>query len=352
MLASVAIAVLTMTLVTTKKLMNGLIDSTLVVMTLIAFYGVYDWFPNLPGSHITGFYDTDISSLYRIGSVYMAAPTLAYVLSIFIPLGIYRIFTATRIWSRLLAMIATLVMVLGFALTFARIPFAGFAVSLFVMAIFLPYRRLRIGMISAMLILGGGSVLIAQILGVPLLSRFANNDLSSLNGRTLLWTAIIENFDPHRILGAGLQGSDQLLIQLQVGHGTGVVGTAPHNIFLAALYDQGIIGLILVIMLHIALLYNLLRRLRGASPTRHLLIAACLAAYTNILFQSIEVTVFWSQSVAPYLWMLMSLPFASYWDTEHTSPENNQEVEGSEQGTSPRLEAIQQKIQKEQLTYV
>ncbi|MBV9228026.1 MAG: O-antigen ligase family protein [Chloroflexi bacterium] len=344
--ANVSIGVLVINLVKTEKLMNGIIDGILLQLTFVSGYGIYDWFV----TKNTGFYDTNITWLYRTGSVYNAPPTLAFMLSVALALALYRCLTVKSWQGRILAILATLTMLIAFILTFARGPFVSFAVSLVVFIFFLPSRGARAILLAGIAAVSAVGAIIAAVFNVPILSRFLNNDITTLNGRTYLWQALLDHFDPTHLLGEGLNASDQLLIRLQVGVGRGVIGTAPHNIFIGTLYDHGIIGVTLVTLMLIAIPWNLIKAMLKTTPEHRLILAVALAAYINIIMQAFEVTVVWNQAVGAYVWMILSLPFAYYWDTvKNQSSKENQEV--SELETIPRIEAISQPKQ-EQLSHV
>jgi len=190
--------------------------------------------------------------------------------------------------------------------------------------------------------------LIATMFNVPILSRFLNNDITTLNGRTYLWQALLDHFNPTHLLGEGLQASDVLLERLQVGVGAGVIATAPHNIFVGTLYDHGIIGLTLITLILVAIPWNLIKTVFKATPKHRLILAVALAAYINIILQAFETTTVWNQAVGAYVWMILSLPFVYYWDTVKKEPKESQEV--FELDTVPWLETVQPK--QEQLSHV
>jgi O-antigen ligase len=123
--------------------------------------------------------------------------------------------------------------------------------------------------------------------------------------------------------------SNALLERLQVGFAGNVIATAPHNIFIETLYENGIIGLILITLVLIAIPWTLISRMRRATPDHRLLLAAVLAAYINIFLQSLEVTVVWSQPVGVYVWMIMALPFALYWTRPPAPEAGSDEREGT-----------------------
>ena len=214
------------------------------------------------------------------------------------------------------AYVLILLYLITLGLTFTRGTILCVPVSLIIIVLFLPSRKLKVAFIG-----GGGAIAsLAVFLGAvsnnPLFERFFNSDITTLNGRTYLWQATLNHFDPSHILGYGLKASDALLINLRVGFGGLVIDNATHNIFLEALYDHGIIGLVLLTAALIALGIAIVRKMRRASPDHRMMLATASAIFFSMMFQSTETNDFWTQSIAPYFWIAMALPFAFYWDRE------------------------------------
>ena len=335
----VAVGVLVVNLITTRKKFMGLIDTIMILSLFISFYGIYGFFTKQ-----NGLYDTNIASLYRIGSVFAAPPTLAFFLSMIIPLAFYRTITLQG-KTRIIGIFYTLVFLVALGLTFTRGALISVPLSIIVMIFFLPSRKLKIGMLSGITVIAVAVVLLALFTDLPIFSRFLNGDITTLNGRTYLWTALLDHFDPTQLLGQGLNASDVLLTNLQVGVGRGVIGTAPHNIFIGTLYDHGIIGVTLLSLVLIAIPVTLLRRMRGATSEYRLILATALAAYISIFIQSLEVTVVWDQQVGVYVWIILSLPFALYWNTVRKP------VQTEKERTAILQQEIVQKVEKEQLVH-
>lgn len=331
----VGVAVLAIFVLTTRQRLLRAIDAMLLVALFIALYGIEGY---LTKQH--GIADAAIPSLFRISSIFGNGPTtLALFLTIIIPLGIYRTTTIAGLW-RLIYAFTTLILLAALALTFTRGAYISISLSIIVMIMLLPGRRIKAVLLGTITALGGMAFLLMAALNVPLLSRFFNQDIGTLNGRTYLWQAIIDHFDPTKILGNGLKASDALLANLRVGNGVGVIGTAAHNIFLENLYDHGIIGVTLLSLSFIALVISLLRKMRGASLDYHLLLAACVAAFINMFMQSLETNDIWNQGVAIYFWITMALPFALCW----TQPTPMVEAEEQEVGPDEkRLQIPEQK---------
>ena len=322
------LSMLTINVITTRRRMLGLIDAILVPSTFIALYGIYGYITKQNGV-------LDSTGVFRAYSIYNAAPAVALLLSIVIPFAIYRTFTLRGI-KCVGGLILTLILLVGLGVTFSRGAFLSLPVGIIVMIFFLPSRKLRIGMLSGVAALAVILVLLATIGHVPLFDRFLVQNVASINGRTYLWQAILQDFDPTQLLGNGLLASNALLASLSVGS----IATAPSNLFIGTLYDHGIIGVILLTLIFIALLAGLLAGIRKATGERRMLYAAALAALICVLFQSQESNDFWIQAIAVYFWIFMALPFALNWSTPKPLPEAD--AESPDETTLPRMEAVRQ----------
>jgi O-antigen ligase len=307
-LTYVAIGVLTIYAITTRQRLLRLIDATLLVAVVIALYGLYGYFTRQNGivDPQTGF--------FRIGSLFGTPPTLAIFLSIIIPLALYRTLTLPGL-KRLIgiAVISLLLVTLG--LTYSRGPLMFVPISILVMVIFLPSWKLKAVVFSSLAI----ALLLA--INTSIVTRFLNQDLSTLNGRTYLWQAVLDHFDPAQLLGKGLQSSDLLLVNLRVGVGQGIIATATHNIFLEVLYEQGLIGLTLLALAFAVLLVTLLNRWRKATVEHRMIIATALGIFCSVLGQSLESNDIWNQAIGIYFWIAVALPFALCWFQQSSKPE-------------------------------
>ena len=208
-----------------------------------------------------------------------------------------------------------MLLLLGAALglTFTRAALATVPVSIVIMIIFLPSRRLRLGLIGGLIAAAALVVLVSTVGNLPIFSRFLSPDVLTLNGRIYLWQAIIDHFDPTNLIGNGLHSSDALLINLQVGSGRGVIATATHNIFLESLYEEGIPGAFFLALMFTTFAVSLLRKVRQANADYRMLLAMALAILFNVVVQSFESNDFWNPSVGLYFWILMALPYALCW---------------------------------------
>jgi murein biosynthesis integral membrane protein MurJ len=318
MLDYVAIGALTINILTTRKRLLRLIDAMLIPTTFISLYGIYGYLTRHNGTQ------DSTSSLFRIFSIYSAAPPLALFLSLMIPPAIFRAFTLQG-FKRLGVAALVFIFLMTLGLTFTRGAIICIPLSIIIMVLFLPPGKMRIGLLGGILALAVGIVGMAKVGNVPILSRFFNQDLFTLNGRTYLWQALLDHFDPTQLLGHGLGASTLLLNNLQVGYG-GVIATSASNLFLSVLYDHGIIGLILFSLVFIALAVSLIAGIRKTTGEQRTLLVMALVVFVNLVLQSLDVNDFWAQAVGIYFWIIMALPFALCWSKPKQPSGIDQEV--------------------------
>lgn len=309
----VGVAVLVIVLVNTRKRMLLLIDAILVPAIFIALYGIYGFI-----TQQNGVVDTT-TEFFRIASTFGdVPPTLAMYLTIVTPLAFYRTFTVTG-WKRLLSIAIVVLLLVTLGLTFTRGALISVPIALIAMVLLIPSNKLRFSVLGSFVALVAMLAITSSIVDIPFLSnafsRFGNTDLASLNGRTFLWQAIINHFNPIQLLGYGHNASDDLLLNLKVGFGTGVIATAAHNVFLETMYDHGIIGLLLLAITLVVLGISLLLKIRNATYEHRLIIAAAVAVFLGVFIQCFESNDIWNQSVGIYFMIVMALPFAFYWST-------------------------------------
>lgn len=330
----VAVAVLAIHVLTTRRRLMGFIDIMLLTSLFISLYGIYGYI-----TRQNGLLDP-ATSVFRIFSVFGSSPTFALFLSIVIPLALYRILIL-RSFKRVGFSIIVLVLLVALGLTLTRSTFITVAVSVGIMVLFLPSRKLKIGLLGAVLVLSILVVFLIKMNHIPIFERFFNQDITTLNGRTILWQALLDHFDPTQLLGNGLNASYALLANLNVSDTTnqGVIATAPHSLFLGILYDHGFIGLTLLILIFIALPASLIKGMRKATGEHRMLLVTALAIFVSVFIQSLQNSDFWFPAIGIYFWIIMALPFALYWFPPEQLSDSQKELFDRE--TEPRTEAIQ-----------
>lgn len=131
----------------------------------------------------------------------------------------------------------------------------------------------------------------------------------TLSGRTLLWSAVLPAIRQTPIVGHGYLAS--MFVALEVNQ---VGWDAPHlhNAFVEVLYNNGLIGLILILIINVLIARNLIRVVRRAAPIDpvHRIGAGCLALYTLLLINGFFNASFGGRARPPFI-LLLSLVLIS-----------------------------------------
>ncbi len=181
-----------------------------------------------------------------------------------------------RKWMIVASLFATTVMILGGGKA------SIIAAILAGTAFFLLQKRFGSALVLLAVIFIVGSILLFT---TPLARYFHNyaqsNQIGKLTGRIDLWKTGLEGVKQSPIWGHGYMSSKFALIDLknwvlQPGHF--------HNAFLETLYNNGLIGLLLIVALNLVILKNLLLAIKK-KPIReaHLLAVGSLAIYIDLL---------------------------------------------------------------------
>lgn len=323
------VAMLTIHTVTTRRRLWQLVDIIILGGVFVSLFGIYGYITKQDGVI------DPTTSLFRIFSVFGAAPPLALFLSIVIPLSLYRAFTLKG-WKQAGAFFLVILLIITVILTLARGAFISVPLSILILILLLPSRKAKIALMASIAGLAIGMLIVIWAGGIPIFSRFLNQDLITLNGRTLLWQALLDHFDPKQLLGNGLNASNQLLANLQVSLNGGVIATAPSNLFLGTLYDHGIIGLGLLLAMLMAVLISIIKGILTTRGEQRLLFSVALAILVNVVLQSLEVDDFWTHAIGIYFWVIMALPFSRCWDSvEKASDEDD---DSGDEDTDPQIE--------------
>lgn len=299
----VAIAVLTICMVTTRRRLFVLIDCMLVVFTLLAVYGVYSYV-----RHANGIIDPTTGQ-FRIYIIWPdSAPSAALSLLLALPLAVCRAITLRGL-RRVVVWCAAALLVIAIVFTFSRLALVSIVLSIIVLAPFLPSRKMLVSLLGG---IAGLSILVGILAAVgntSIFARFYNTDVATLNGRTQLWNALIKDFDPTHVFGNGMEASRVFLVNAHLG----AIADAASNLFVDVLYDHGIIGVTLLIATFATLLISLLRGAWRATGEHRMLYAVAVAVLLSVLVESLELDDFQAQSIGIYFWILSALPFADYW---------------------------------------
>ncbi len=307
-----ALAIISLPLLFSRQRLLFLVDLLLLGSSFISLYGIYGYF-----THQNGVIDPT-TSVFRIFSIFSAAPSLALFLSVVFPLALFRVWTARR-WGRVLAGMVAACILVALLLTATRGAFVSLPISLLLLSLLLFSPQLNVRLLFALAIAAISVFFLGTIAEIPFLARFFNQDLGTLNGRTYLWQALFDTFDPGQLLGHGYGAADTLLNTYKVGVGGGVIATSVSNLYVGTLYDHGIVGVSLLILLFLALALAHLKGLRSTTGERKVLFGLALVAVVNVVIQSLDLNDIWNQAIGLYFWLLMALPFAQCWFSEEVS---------------------------------
>jgi O-antigen ligase len=141
----------------------------------------------------------------------------------------------------------------------------------------------------------------------PLASHFSwylsSGQLGTLSGRADLWRTVAPAIWQHPFIGHGYLASRFIALQIE-----NVPFGAPHmhNGFLEVMYNQGLIGLIVIVTIHLVIVRNLYRafRLHNTSNGMHLFAIGSIALYLNLLINGMFNASFGGRAVAPFMLLL------------------------------------------------
>jgi putative peptidoglycan lipid II flippase len=305
------VAMLTIYVLSTQRRLHIIADIIISVATCVGLYGIYGY---ITKQH--GMFDP-ATSLFRIYSIYSAAPPLALFFSVIIPLAIYRALILRGI-KRLAIAVSILILLLAILLTWSRGAFIIVPLSIALFILFLPSRKMKQALLSSMVVLICIIIALSRIFNIPIFSRFFNQDIATFNGRTYLWQALLRHFQPEQLLGNGLRASHVLLTNQ---YGGLIVATAPSNLFIGILYDHGVIGLLLLILIFMALFITIIRGICKTQGEQRLLFVAALSMLVSVFLQSFEVDDLWNQAIDIYFWVIIAFPFALCWSRQADVPD-------------------------------
>jgi len=154
-----------------------------------------------------------------------------------------------------------------------------------------------------------GTLLVAFTpLGSYLQFYMSTEQAGSFTGRTDVWAAGWELIKAKMFLGRGFMSSRFLAYKVSIPWQPGHL----HNGFLEVWYNNGLIGLAVILAMHYWIIRNLVRVMRLVSydDPLHILAAGCFAVYIDILINGIFSRTFGSRPDATFM-LLFSLIFVA-----------------------------------------
>lgn len=287
--------VLAVFLLTTRKRLEQFITVVLMTSTALAALGVAEY-----ALRFGGYQDPSSSLLFRVAGIFGWSNSFAFFLTLVLPLCIYRVLTVTSVqrllWSGALALHAA-----ALALTFVRTAFIA-VIAMVVVAALLAERRWRKPLLVGVAACVGVGALGMLVPGVRV--RLLEN-LTTLNARTSGWHVLLTHLHVKDPLGQGLFASLSVLGRYGLDN-----VRAPHSLYLQVLFDNGFVGLGLLVVTFVVLLVGMVRRtLRYQGHARILAALATGGLVAGVLYVSVDNT-FWVYALGTYFWLLAALPYA------------------------------------------
>jgi O-antigen ligase len=157
------------------------------------------------------------------------------------------------------------------------------------------------GWLLGVLVLGG-TILVVTPLATYFTTYQKSGLLSTVTGRTDLWKAVWPEILQHPIVGHGYLASRFLSEEVE---GTFAQAGHTHNGFIEALYNNGLVGLIILVGIHFVIVKNFWRALKNPSNRNaYLLAVGSLAIYINLLVNGLVNASFGGRASTPFMLLL------------------------------------------------
>src|ERR1700728_4271078 len=223
----------------------------------------------------------DPSTLYVNGRLGYSPTSLAVTAGIVLVLSL-AIRTLTNAgWPLFLTVASALIMLLSGG----KAGIAGGLLSAVLYFLFKKKLGSAVAVFGALALLGVGLLFLSPSLHSYASMYSDTEQAENLTGRTDLWDAAVPLIMQRPIQGHGYMASRYISLGVEdVGWQAGHL----HNAFLDVLYNNGLIGLMLILYLHFAIIRNFLRTMRqkSNSPASREISAAGLAVYANLLINA------------------------------------------------------------------
>jgi O-antigen ligase len=179
---------------------------------------------------------------------------------------------------------------------------------------------------AVMAFMAATAVILALALKFTSLSEYVSRylqleQLSSFTGRTDLWSFVTPLILQNPILGHGFIASRFIAV---IHPDTPFGSSHMHNSFIEALYNNGLIGLVLVVMINFVIVRNLWRTIRHSvsSELRYVAVGA-MAAYINLLINAMFNATFGGRPDASYLMLIAMVAISTQLLRMARSPQFN-----------------------------
>jgi len=243
--------------------------------------------------------DPAVLATGRLFDVGTAPTMLAADAGILVLLSLALLQPGRRGWQLFFATFGMLVMILAAGK-------AGFVACVFSGLIFFVWQgkfKSAIWFLLGLVVAVGVVVVLSPSLAAYITSYLGTDQAGTVTGRSDVWSAGWQLIKQRMILGRGFMSSRFLAYKISVAWQPGHL----HNGFLEVLYNNGLIGLFVMVMMHAMIIRNLILVMRKASLP---MAAGCFAVYLNILINGMVSRAFGSRPDATFT-MLFALVFVS-----------------------------------------
>lgn len=308
-----------------KELRSALILVYLATATVVAVYGLRQWFFGAEALATWVDPESNLSGATRVYSYLKNPNLLAGYLMPAVSFGAMAAFAWGRWLPRLLAVVVTLASSACLVLTLSRGGWLGFLAMAFVMMILLVFwgnslfspfwRRWAL----PLLIGGSLAVVAAAVVVVPqvrerVVSIFAMRSDSSNNFRLNVYEAVFEMIQARPIVGIG-PGNEAFNQIYPLYQRTGYTALSAYSIYFETLVEGGIVaGLAFLWMLVLAFQqgWAQLGRLRQSLVEDGYWLIGAIAGITGLLVQGAFDTVWYRPQISTLWWMLLAIVASFY----------------------------------------
>jgi O-antigen ligase len=200
---------------------------------------------------------------------------------------------------------------------------AGFIACVFSGLIFFIWQgkfKSAVWFLLGLVVVGAILMMVSPGLASYITGYLGSDQGGTVTGRTDVWSAGWQLIKQKIFLGRGFMSSRFLAYKIDVWWQPGHL----HNGFLEVWYNNGLIGLFVMLMMHGMIVWNLVRVMRKVSLP---LAAGCFAVYLNILINGMVSRAFGSRPDATFT-MLFALVFVSDRLLQEVSQPQEQEAQG------------------------
>ncbi|HDP69707.1 MAG TPA: tetratricopeptide repeat protein [Actinobacteria bacterium] len=286
------------------------------IATLLSVYGIYQY---LIGFDVLTTYAAERGILIdvqsRVSATLISPNTLAGFLAIAIPLNIFLILQAPKIWEKVIFLITGGMIGCCFFLTYSRGGLIALSVAMLFMLFFIGKEKriklLTVFIILVFLVFSG--YLLVQIYRPSSTIVYSgitktSSAKTSFDGRLLLWRGSLNIFKDYPILGSGIGTFASIYPKYQYG---GLYSRHAHNTYLEFLAETGFLGFLLFVSVLFLITRQQIKNLIRAEDAYFKNLTVVIFASSIIFLVHNLVDFDWqTPAIGLTFWMITGLAFA------------------------------------------